>query len=342
MTDRIEKQHQRALIEYFSSGEIVEKAEKYLGFKPKIKQFVVYANLPGLAKEKEIGSKAFHRDALCHRVYEVFFAITSVNNENGPFYFVVNSELQIVRKFDSKKYEKNDWASSGRLSETELDSCIDGKLNIGKFFGEAGSYVSLNTGVTYHRGGHVTKGYRIVGRIIFGGEEYKNTEQLGPMKKAIFENSKENDITLGDTLGNYKMWESFKEGKKISIVKSDILHKLLKVVKFYFTGSGIEGDEQKPSFIQYLAGCTLNFKLICRYLMFKYPQQGVAHTTTLDLNHSNLKDVYEYTVAQSHAQNASGSFRRMEVYYKLVALPPGRPKSDKILIIGCRNVIELF
>ena len=139
------------------------------------------------------------------------------------------------------------------------------------------------------------------------------------------------------------MWESFKEGKKISIVKSDnILHKLLKVVKFYFTGSGIEGDEQKPSFIQYLAGCTLNFKLICRYLMFKYPQQGVAHTTTLDLNHSNLKDVYEYTVAQSHAQNESGSFRRMEVYYKLVALPPGRPKSDKILIIGCRNVIELF
>ena len=36
--------------------------------------------------------------------------------------------------------------------------------------------------------------------------------------------------------------------------------------------------------------------------MFKYPQQGVAHTTTLDLNHSNLKDVYEYTVAQSHAK----------------------------------------
>ena len=198
MTDRIEKQHQRALIEYFSSGEIVEKAEKYLGFKPKIKQFMVYANLPGLAKEKEIGSKAFHRDALCHRVYEVFFAITSVNNENGPFYFVVNSELQDRSEvLIPKNMKKNDWASSGRLSETELDSCIDGKLNIGKFFGEAGSYVSLNTGVTYHRGGHVTKGYRIVGRIIFGGEEYKNTEQLGPMKKAILKILKRTEYNLG-------------------------------------------------------------------------------------------------------------------------------------------------
>ena len=93
--------------------------------------------------------------------------------------------------------KKNDWASSGRLSETELDSCIDGKLNIGKFFGEAGSYVSLNTGVTYHRGGHVTKGYRIVGRIIFGGEEYKNTEQLGPMKKLILKILKRTEYNLG-------------------------------------------------------------------------------------------------------------------------------------------------
>lgn len=198
LTDRIEEQHQRALIKYFSSGEIIEKAEKYLGFKPKIKNFLVYANLPGAAKEKDIGSKAFHRDALCHRVYEVFFAVTSVTDENGPFYFVVNSELQDRSEvLVPKKAKKNDWATSGRLSETELKSCVGGALNIGKFVGEPGSYISLNTGVTYHRGGHVIKGYRIVGRIIFSGEEYKNTEQLGPIKKVILKILKRTEYNLG-------------------------------------------------------------------------------------------------------------------------------------------------
>ena len=70
----------------------------------------------------------------------------------------------------------------------------------------------MNTGVTYHRGGHVTKGYRIVGRIIFGGEEYKNTEQLGPMKKAILKILKRTEYNH-DNLGI----ESFKEGKKIGL-----------------------------------------------------------------------------------------------------------------------------
>ena len=198
LTDRLEERHEKALIRYFSSGEIIEKAEKYLGFKPKIKKVMVYANLPGSAKEKEIGSKAFHRDALCHRVYEVFFAVTSVTDENGPFYFVVNSELQNRSEvLIPKNMKQNDWATTGRLSETELESCVDGKLNIGKFVGEAGSYVSLNTGVTYHRGGHVTKGYRIVGRIIFGGEEYKNTEQLGKMKNAFLKILKRTEYSMG-------------------------------------------------------------------------------------------------------------------------------------------------
>lgn len=184
LTDRISSECRRKLMEYFSADDMISQAEKYLGFKPEVKKLMVYANLPG--NTDEVGSKAFHRDALCHRVFEIFFAITPVTDKNGPFYFIINPELQNRQEvLVTKNMAKNDWYTSGRLSQTELQNALSGPLKIGKFNGETGSYVALNTGITYHRGGFVSEGYRIVGRVIYGGEEYSNTKKLSRLKNLL-------------------------------------------------------------------------------------------------------------------------------------------------------------
>ena len=198
LTDRLPSEYHRKLMEYFSADDIVSQAEQYLGFRPDVKKFMVYANLPGNTDEVEVGSKAFHRDALCHRVFEIFFAVTPVTDKNGPFYFITNSELQDRQEvLITENMNKNDWYTSGRLSEQELQHALSVPLNIGKFDGEPGSYVALNTGITYHRGGFVSEGYRIVGRVIYGGEEYSNTKKLSRHKKLLLVALKRLEYSFG-------------------------------------------------------------------------------------------------------------------------------------------------
>lgn len=142
-----------------------------------------------------------------------------------------------------------------------------------------------------------------------------------------------------------KGWERYRSrgDEAINIVPGESLRKKSqRILNFLLTGAGIEHDEQRETLFQYLSGRPIVFKLIARFLMWKYPQKNMSHNTNLDLSKSNIKEVYEYTVAQSRLQHSTGSFRRMEIYYKLLRLPPIVPRKSKLLIIGARNVLELF
>jgi hypothetical protein len=198
LDEKLKKAHYDSLINFFSSPQIVKKASDYLGFTAQIKKCMIYANLPGVGGSDHVGSKAFHRDSNCHRLYEIFFTVSEVTDQNGPFYFIKNiSHQNRAEVLITNKMLKNDWATSGRVSENELTSCVDEPLQIGELSGPAGSMVSLNTGITYHRGGHVLSGYRIVGRIIFGGEEYLQTKKLNIFQTTAVKIIKRFEYSLG-------------------------------------------------------------------------------------------------------------------------------------------------
>lgn len=185
VTELVPSKYLSELKEFFNSPQMLQNASRYLGFNAEIKTFFLYANLPGVDSEQNEGSKAFHRDALCYRVYEIFFAVSSISDNNAPFFFVKNPLLQDrAEVIITNSMLEGDWSTSGRLSEADLSSSIKEPLDIGKFIGEPGSAIALNTGVTYHRGGFVKDGYRVVGRVVYGGEEYKNTKAI-PFNRKI-------------------------------------------------------------------------------------------------------------------------------------------------------------
>lgn len=198
LTDNLNKNILLEIKKHFSQKKYINRAKDYLGFKPKIRLINIYANLPGKANEENIGSKAYHRDSNCYRLYEIFFAITNINESNGPFFFVKNLELQNRCKiFYSSNMLNGDWATDGRIKEYELQKLNSSKIKYGKFIGVPGSTIELNTGVTFHKGGHVKEGYRIVGRVIYGGIEYKIDKDTHFLTKLLIKMHNLIEYTLG-------------------------------------------------------------------------------------------------------------------------------------------------
>ena len=124
--------------------------------------------------------------------------------------------------------------------------------------------------------------------------------------------------------------------------KEPIKKKLKKIFFFMVTREGIENDKQRVSFLRYFLSGTIAFKLAGRYLSWRYKHSKKNHKTDLNLDDSNLKEIYDYTVSQNISQPSEGSNRRSEIYYKLLSLPPLEPKKSSLLIIGGKNVTEIF
>lgn len=186
LTENLNKDIFLEIERHFLKNYYIERARQYLCFKPKISLINIYANLPGNPAEKNIGSKAYHRDSNCYRLYEIFFAVTNVNDKNGPFFFIENLELQNrCETLHSSNMKYGEWASDGRIKESELKKINSNKIRYGKFIGKPGSTVELNTGVTFHKGGYVKEGYRIVGRVVYSGIEYKHDERISGLKKVL-------------------------------------------------------------------------------------------------------------------------------------------------------------
>lgn len=150
---------------------IVTLAQNFLGIKPNISSIQIYANVPRVG-DKEIGSKKWHRDGGTFLSADFMFAITNINDANGPFFYIDPDDFGSNKNF--KPIEDKGWESGGRFSTIEL---IEYGLNpdlINKFTGKSGSYVMLNTGEAFHKGGYCKSSIRILGRFVYSSFGYSN------------------------------------------------------------------------------------------------------------------------------------------------------------------------
>jgi len=150
---------------------ILTLAQNFLGIKPNLNTIIIYANVPRIG-DKEIGSKKWHRDGSTFLAADFMFAITEINDENGPFSYINPDDFGSNRNFKPKV--ATGWESGGRFSTEEF---IEYGLNpelINKFTGKSGSYLMLNTGEAFHKGGYCESEIRILGRFVYSSFGYSN------------------------------------------------------------------------------------------------------------------------------------------------------------------------
>ena len=150
---------------------IVNLAQNFLGIKPHLNTISIYVNVPRIG-DKEVGSKSWHRDGNTFLTADFMFAITKINDDNGPFFYIDPIDFGSNKSFKPKV--NLGWESGGRFSTEEFT--VNG-LNphlIKKFTGKPGTYIMLNTGEAFHKGGYCESEIRILGRFVYSSFGYSN------------------------------------------------------------------------------------------------------------------------------------------------------------------------
>ena len=144
---------------------------------------------------------------------------------------------------------------------------------------------------------------------------------------------------------NYtKDTKDFLEISKIKRVhKTSHIAEYFRIFKAVVFGTGIEKKVGDVGLLRTLANGPRVFKIIARYLMYKWPHNEEKQKTTLDFKGNRHKRyVHKYTVAMDTIQVTTGSGRRAERYYQILSVPPRDLSKENILVIGGKNVVELF
>ncbi len=129
----------------------------------------------------------------------------------------------------------------------------------------------------------------------------------------------------------------------IRVHKTSGLKELFRIVSAVITGRGIEKSVSDVGLLRKICNSPRIFKIAARVLMFIWPHNPQKQRKTLDFkDNKHLEYVHTYTVTMDETQNTKGSGRRAERYYQIVSLPPRDMSKENILIIGGKNVVELF
>lgn len=116
-----------------------------------------------------------------------------------------------------------------------------------------------------------------------------------------------------------------------------------RIVNAVITGRSIERSVSNVGLLRNICNGPRIFKIIARILMFIWPHNPKKQRETLDFkDNKHLEYVHTYTVTQDETQITKGSGRRAEKYYQIVSLPPRDMSRENVLIIGGKNVVELF
>lgn len=118
---------------------------------------------------------------------------------------------------------------------------------------------------------------------------------------------------------------------------------VVRIVKALLFGVGVEGNANNIGLLRHFLNQPRIFKIAARFFMWRWPHDAKKLRETLDFSgNPHLEDVFEYTVYQSEVQVTTGSGRRAEKYYQIISLPPRDKSDEKLLIVGGKDVVELF
>jgi len=116
----------------------------------------------------------------------------------------------------------------------------------------------------------------------------------------------------------------------------------LRITRSLLLGT-IESEEGRVSTFRHILRGKRLFKFVARYLIWRWPHNVERLKEHIEvMPESHLDKVLAYTIRRSTYRPVHGANRRTEIYYKLMSLPPRDLSSAKLLVVGGKDVAEMF
>tara|TARA_Y100000590_G_scaffold112183_1_gene127911 strand:- start:14208 stop:15227 length:1020 start_codon:yes stop_codon:yes gene_type:complete len=174
--DEINDDLKKEIIDLASSEKILNTAVNYLKVFPIIGKIALYMNFPVL-NSNEKGAMLWHKDDFGYKSLDLFIAITDINENNGPLYFVKpKNSLGVFHKIT--QVVKN--AKPGERNKVKLDifrKYYKDELT-DKLSGKCGSSLFIDSFTSYHRGGYCLTDDRIMLRISYQTPDASRVQNL--------------------------------------------------------------------------------------------------------------------------------------------------------------------
>lgn len=152
------------ILDFALSEKNLVTATKYLKVLPVIKKLIVYLNVPKNFEER--AAQLWHKDDFGYKSLDIFLAISDVDINNGPLYFLrKKNELGVF--FKIKDVIQN--AQQGERNKVSLDifSNYYKEDDVGALIGKSGTGILIDSFTKYHRGGFCKSQNRIMLRVSY-------------------------------------------------------------------------------------------------------------------------------------------------------------------------------
>ena len=184
----------KQIIEFATSNYMVKTANNYLGVYPLLARIYVNLNIPTNSKARS--SQLWHRDDFGYKNLDLFLAINSIDENNGPLFVLKKKDPVNIFYRVKNEINSNLKGERGKILDKDFNYLNSDDGGIIKLIGEQGTGLLIDSIRNYHKGGYCKLDYRITLRI-----NYMTSDSTFPIEKMykereywfnLLDNSKKN------------------------------------------------------------------------------------------------------------------------------------------------------
>ena len=184
----------KQIIEFATSNYMVKTANNYLGVYPLLARIYVNLNIPTNSEARS--SQLWHRDDFGYKNLDLFLAINSIDENNGPLFVLKKKDPVNIFYRVKNEINSNLKGERGKILDKDFNYLNSGDGGIIKLIGDQGTGLLIDSIRNYHKGGHCKLDYRITLRI-----NYMTSDSTFPIEKMykereywfnLLDNSKKN------------------------------------------------------------------------------------------------------------------------------------------------------
>ena len=166
----------KQIIEFATSNYMVKTANNYLGVYPLLARIYVNLNIPTNSKARS--SQLWHRDDFGYKNLDLFLAINSIDENNGPLFVLKKKDPVNIFYRVKNEINSNLKGERGKILDKDFNYLNSDDGGIIKLIGEQGTGLLIDSIRNYHKGGYCKLDYRITLRI-----NYMTSDSTFPIEK---------------------------------------------------------------------------------------------------------------------------------------------------------------